>query len=222
MKSNKVDWDSKAQERRTAKHPIVQFYAQSRIDLIKQYIDPSEVDQVLELGAGDGFFSLCLARDFKHIAADISRKMLEKNPVDSQKIILNILEDNTGDLNCDVVFEANVLHHTDDERMFLQKMSEISNRYIVIIEPNPLNPLTFILAMILPHERKSLWFTKRYMKQLARKEGLDVVFMESFGMAPPNRCPSFLWPFFRFFERKISLFGLENIVVLKKNNFSDQ
>lgn len=213
---NQHDWKIEDYNgRRLATHPIIKSYASKRISHLKKFVAHSGT--CLELGAGDGFFSLQLEKHYQLLATDQHREALENNPSLAEKEVVDAHKINKPEQSFDLVFEANMLHHSDDENKILQEMARVSKERIVLIEPNPLHPLTIILAMILPHERKSLLFTKKYFKKLAHQNGLKIVSFARFGMLPPNKSPNFLWKFFYFLDNKIPLFGLENIVVLEKN-----
>ncbi len=206
--------DQQAKKRRSWDHPIVRTYAQARISYIFTHF-AEKITSCLELGAGDGFFSYPLSTKLSELTVcDASSSMLNKNPIKTQ-IQRDIFE--LGELKSfDLVFESNLLHHVDDDVLALKLMADYSNRYVVLIEPNPFHPLTILLYFLDPNEHRSLRYRKRYTEQLAQAAGLKLLDFTSFGLAPANRCPIWAWKILRFFERRIPLLGIENIFIFKK------
>lgn len=220
---NQNEWPKKmVWSRRDAFHPVVSDYARRRIQLIAKCLTSSSFDSCLELGAGDGFFSVQLMNYFRSfVATDSSAEMLKKNPCSGSKIISNAEKLEFSDNSFDVVFEANMLHHTGDDRKAAEEMVRVSKDYVIVIEPNRLHPLTIILGLIKSHERKSLLFSKKYIKDLFSGLNVDLDYSVSFGVVPANKCPVFIWKILKYLDVVIPVLGLENILIFRKNNGSN-
>jgi ubiquinone/menaquinone biosynthesis C-methylase UbiE len=79
-------WDnSKLALRKVATHPIISDYSNQRIRLISKYLPPD--GDLLELGSGDGYFSINLSSKFNILSSDQSAEMLARNPVRNKKVL---------------------------------------------------------------------------------------------------------------------------------------
>ncbi len=214
--NSQIQWDEKkTKRRRDAKHPVVRDYAQKRIQFLFENGLPRQ-GRALELGAGDGFFSLELEKTFELTITDNFQAMLERNPAQAPKNILAAESTGLKDQDYDLVFEANMLHHAAEEEKIVSEMARLSREYIVIVEPNPFHPLTILLACLLPSERKSILFTQSKIAKLFQNLPYDVVKSQSFGVIPANRGPVWLWKLLRPLDGALPFLGLENLVILKR------
>jgi SAM-dependent methyltransferase len=213
MSSN--NWTKKdLSGRRGALHPVVQSYASKRIHQILNFIEKPK--NCLEIGAGDGFFSLELEKHFDLVISDKLIEALDENPSSCPKEVFSAEKILKPDSSFQLVFEANMLHHSEDEEVILQEMKRVSSQYIVLLEPNPYHPLTLLVAALKSNERKSLRFTMSYLRKLAHKAELDIISIKSIGLLPANKCPTLLWRLFRKIDDVLPFLGLENLVLLRK------
>lgn len=218
--NSKIQWnEKKTQRRRDPFHPVVRDYAEKRLRFLFQNGLKAH-GRALELGAGDGFFSLELEKTFELTVTDNFKAMLERNPSQAVKKILAADATGLKDQDYDLVFEANMLHHAEDEVKIAQEMARLSREFIVMIEPNPYHPLTILLAILLPSERKSLVFTQAKMAKLFQDTEFEVIKSQSFGVIPANRGPLWLCRLLRPLDGALPFLGLENIVILRKLNKS--
>ncbi len=212
-------WDKKeADSRREANHPIVKDYALKRITYVLKYISLKKSDRTLELGAGDGFFSSILKDHCDLTLIDSSKEMLEKNPVRHNQMIMDSSLLEFADNSFELVFEANMLHHVSDLDKVLSEMVRVTKNYLVILEPNRNNPLTIILGILKKDERESLKFSKTYLKNRLKKYNVELVHAANFGIIPANRCPKWFWNFMKNLDGVIPFWGLETIMIYRKNN----
>lgn len=205
---NDVDLDN----RRTCDHPVV-------VDCISRRFNSLEIEEnnlsCLELGAGEGFWTNVLSKKFKVLATDSSEVMLERNPYQRKELVsLPMLP--YADNSFDAVFESNVLHHVEDDQKAVNEMIRVAKKYIIVVETNRNNPLTIILGLLQKHERKSLLFSKGYVKRLFKEKNVKLLRCFSHGCLPPNKCPVWFWRLFRFLDRRIPFFGLENVFIYEK------
>jgi SAM-dependent methyltransferase len=210
-------WDeSKAFTRRRASHPVISDHAARVVGLIKSYILPQQL--ILELGAGDGYFSVPLSKLSHLLPTDKSSVMLAFNPLKDQGKVLNACKLEYGPNSFDLVFEANMLHHEARSDEVLKEMTRVSKGFIVIVEPNCWNPFNIMVALIRKNERRSLLFSRRYVRNKLKALSLEEVSIMSVGIVPPYSCPEWLWRWVRRVDSKVPFIGLENIFVFRKKN----
>ena len=211
------DWsETKAKSRRDAGHPVVVDHVQRRIGWVLKNIQVDKVKTCLEIGSGDGFFSMNLMKHFDLTVSDSSPAMLKKNPFAGRKEVIDAREIAHPDGSFDLVFEANILHHIEEDRQVAKEMVRISSKYIVVLEPNRWNPLNFLLGIVKAEEKKSLQFSKNYVRELFEDLNVELVDAVSFGIIPANKCPVAVWRVLKFFDQVIPFLGLENIFVFRK------
>jgi SAM-dependent methyltransferase len=183
--------------------PLVAAYADPKIEFINQYVYLAE-KTVLDVGCGNGIFTLRLARFAKRVVGlDISPHMLDNNPyadcIQGSAAALPF-----RDRSFDVVFEANLLHHVDDPSAVVRELCRVSARYVVFIEPNRLNPLMAGFSILVPAERGALRFSKRTLVRMAQGAGLDIKVAIATGMISQNNTPLFLIPLLKRFDREFA------------------
>ena len=103
-----------------------------------------------------------------------------------------------------MAFEANLLHHVPDREGVVREMKRVSRRYVVLIEPNRLNPIMFAFSLAVPAERGGLNSSARTLRQLAERTGLNCVSVRTTGMISQNNTPEFLVPFLKRFDKDIA------------------
>ena len=173
-KLQKTFWEGDdLNKRRKPSHPVIRAFVEPKITEIKKYIEVKENSDVLELGAGNGFFSFYLENMCNLTVTDYSKQMIELNPAKNKRV-MNASNIEFEDNSFDIVFEANLLHHVIDIDRVISEMKRVSKKYIVFIEPNRNNPLMFLFGLLKKVERNSLKFSLRYMIQLVKNEGLKI------------------------------------------------
>ncbi|MEK7591136.1 MAG: methyltransferase domain-containing protein, partial [Patescibacteria group bacterium] len=95
------------------------------------------------------------------------------------------------DNSFDLTFCHALLHHIDTgERLqVIREMTRVSKKHVVIIEPNRNNPFMAAFGLLKKEEWGLLRFSLRYLRDLAEKEGLRILFASSYGILTPNRMP---------------------------------
>lgn len=177
--------------RRTPDHPVIAAYAAGKIRVINQVAGTfSPEATLLELGAGNGFFSLSLSAECNVHATDISPERLAKHPfLPSRKTAADANMLPFADHSFDIVFCANLLHHVEDPVRVVAEMRRVAKRWVVLVEPNARNPLMALFGMLVPVERGTLKFTRRYIARLARETGLHTRLLVAHGILLPNKTP---------------------------------
>lgn len=202
-------------KRRKPTHPIVHAFAQSKIKDMQRYIS-FDSKTLLDVGAGNGFFSYPLDKICQVTATDYSEKMIDLNPV-SKKMVMDANNLRFPDNSFDIVLESCILHHVENLDRIIDEMKRVSKKYLIIIEPNRNNPFTFLFGLIKKEERKSLKFSLSYLKKKVLGHDLKITAAFSHGMMPPNKTPLIMFPILKRIDKKIPFFGLDNIIICEKN-----
>jgi len=192
--------------RRTPFHPAVVAFARPKVELmittIERELGPRATEglSALDVGAGNGFFSVWLNVYFaKVVALDFSSHMLSMNPTAS-KVRANAALLPFSDASFDVVFASNLLHHVPDPATTLAEMGRVARRFVILSEPNRNHPLMLLFGLAIRAERGALRFSGGYLDQLAREAGLEVVSRTRQGLIVPNKTPEGLVPWFTAVE----------------------
>jgi len=111
-------------------------------DKIKKIIDviPSDVDNIIDIGCGNGVITNVLGNSFDVTAVDRSEEALQF--VETKKINASADQIPVDDNNFDLVFSSELLEHLEDD-VFNKTISEfkrLSRKYIFITVPNDENP----------------------------------------------------------------------------------
>ena len=193
-------WEGK-KKRRSPDHPVVQAFARPKLDFILDAIPGAPEGErlsMLEVGAGNGYFSHTFDRAFDLTALDFSPNMLAMNPLaEEQKLVGDAENLPAEDDSYDVVFCGNLLHHLEDPLIAVREMRRVARRHVVLIEPNIINPLMFAFGVVKKEERGSLKFTGWYVKNLGRRAGMRLRKYTGHGAIVPNKTPRPLLPFAR-------------------------
>ncbi len=113
-----------------------------------------------------------------------------------------------------------MLHHETYDDAAIREMIRATRDYIVIIEPNALNPFTVLAGILRKEERKSLLFTRKFVSSKMMKYSLEEVTVFSCGFVPPFSMPEWAWKIVKLLDRRIPLVGLENIFIFRKKHGS--
>jgi len=201
----------KNRKRRSPDHPVIEALAKSRIDFLNKYIDFNKGLKLLDVGCGNGFYTFHFSKVCNTIGLDYSSYMLSINPC--EKLIqgsANLLpfKDNAFD----VVFCSAMLHHVNDPNNVVAEMKRVSNRYVVLLEPNRNNPFMAIFSAIVKEERNALKFSLSYLKSIALNCNLEIIEACSLGFIAPNKTPVLMIGLSKLLDRKMPL-GFGNLVI---------
>jgi SAM-dependent methyltransferase len=198
--------------RRDPDHPVVRAFSEPKLELIEEALPPGPLT-MLEVGAGNGYFSHTFRRAFELTCLDFSPNMLEMNPLPSnQKVVGDAEKLPFEDDAFDVVFCGNLLHHLTDPTIAVREMRRVARRHVVLLEPNAINPLMFAFGVLKREERGSLKFTPAYLKSLGRKAGMELRRFATHGSVVPNKTPTPLLPILRVVDYPNPL-GFYNIAI---------
>jgi ubiquinone/menaquinone biosynthesis C-methylase UbiE len=197
----------------------VTAFARPKLRFIEEALGPrGRPLSMLELGAGDGFFSHTFSPSFDLVALDFSRRMLASNPLPpSRKLCSRAEALPFRDASFDVVFCGNLLHHLEDHVGVVREMSRVARAHVILLEPNATQPLMFLFGLLAAHERGTLRFTPRYLRSLGRRAGLSLRAFTVQGAVVPNRTPRLALPLVRALDGRHPL-GFYGIAVFDKPN----
>ena len=205
-------WErNEIEQRRPPDHPVVRHYAFSKISQVRKIIPLDKTTRLLDVGCGNGYFSVPFNGFCDTVGVDYSGKMIAQNPID-KKVLMDANRLCFQDLSFDVVFCHALLHHVEDMDQVLREMRRVSRKYVVVLEPNRANPLMFLFSAIVPAERKALDFSIGYLKGRMEKNRLKVIAAFSHGMTVPNKTPGFLLPLIKLLDFNQPL-GMTNILI---------
>lgn len=213
-------WRSQIQkERRDPRHPIVRAYVTPKLEYISKFVSLKGQVKVLDVGAGNGFFSYYFDKLADTTAVDYSDVILQENPI-RKKQVMDARDLKFSDGLFDLVFCHALLHHIEknERHIVVEEMKRVSSRFVVAIEPNRNNPLMALFGIVKKEERGTLDFSRGYLRKLFESAGLRIVAETSFGLLTPNRMPipKALLPLEgRLFERPL-WGGMYNILIARK------
>ncbi len=215
----KTYWTAnKQRERRDPRHPVIAAYTQPKVHRILESIALPANATIVDIGAGNGYFSYHWNQVAPVTAVDYSDVILEGNPVE-QKMVMDARKLEFPDESFDLSFCHAVLHHIalEDRVQVLKEMARVSKRYVAYIEPNIWNPIIAGFSALKKEEHGALKFTPKYVRSMAEQAGLRIIDACSWGLLTPNRMPfvGTLLPIFNLFERPLTL-GVTTIVVAEK------
>jgi ubiquinone/menaquinone biosynthesis C-methylase UbiE len=187
---------------RDSNHAVMRAFAVPKMDFISQFIDFSNAS-VLDVGCGNGGFTSLFAEISPFVVGlDYSEHMLLGNP---GKILLRGKGEGLPfkDGSFDMVFVSNLLHHAADPEAIMGEMARVTRRYIVLLEPNCLNPLMFLFSVVVRAERGGLRSSKAFLTRLLQEKDFRIIRCSAMGMISQNNTPQFLIPLLKRFDREI-------------------
>ena len=111
--------------RRDPSHPAVAAFAAAKLAYIRAAL-PEGAATMLEVGAGNGYFSRSFAEAFALTALDLSANMLAMNPLPAARKVQGSAEALPfADEAFDVVFSGNLLHHLETPAIAVREMARV-------------------------------------------------------------------------------------------------
>jgi len=195
-------WKNKERKkRRNPTHPSIAAFAKPKISIINSTISINKNGSLLDVGCGNGYFTYWFEQIYDTYGLDYSKEMLEMNPV-NKKIIGNAENLPFLDNSFKIVFCSNLLHHLGNPQKVVDEMRRVSNKYIIILEPNRNNILMFLFCFVKKEERKSLIFNKDYISKLTSNSNLKQIKLCSTGLVFPNKTPEKYAKYLTIFDKE--------------------
>jgi ubiquinone/menaquinone biosynthesis C-methylase UbiE len=202
MMDQKEFWEDKSVlKRRPPEHPVIEAFARPKVDEIVRLVErdaPSQGMTLLDVGSGNGYFSHHLKRRFDVTALDFSRKILSICPIE-KKVQAAAERVPFRDGAFDVVFAANLLHHAPEPVDIIDEMLRVCSRYVVLVEPNRLNPFMFLISQVSRTDRSILRFSSGYMRGLVKGKA-ELLLAQTTGFILPNVTPLSVLPLLKALE----------------------
>lgn len=173
-KAKKFYNSNKVRKLRKFNHPIVKAHVIDKINFIKQNIGLSPTTKVLEVGAGNGYFSYYLKDSCDLLVTDINKETLSLNPIEKKKVCdANALP--FKDKSFEVVMCFDILHHVDAPNKVVNELQRVSKKYVVLIEPNGNNIVQKLMFLLIPREWGLFKFSTKYFKNLIKRNNLEIL-----------------------------------------------
>lgn len=177
----------------TTNAQLSSIVANKRLSDIALQLAPFEGKKVVDIGCGDGTYTLELydrakpasiyAVDPADNAIEAAKKRVENRNV--QFAVDNAYQLNIPDDTYDIAYIRGVLHHMDDPKRAIAEALRVA-RQILIIEPNGYNPVLKVLEKVSPyhikHDEKS--YFPPYIDQWISEGGGRVVESKYGGLVP--------------------------------------
>ncbi|MFH1439362.1 MAG: class I SAM-dependent methyltransferase [Candidatus Woesearchaeota archaeon] len=214
-KAQKKYWErNELKTRRNYNHPAVKAFTYPKIRIISRKIRSEKKLSLLEVGCGNGFFTVPLSKLFNVKGVDFSERMVKLNPVENCEV-QNANNLKEKDESFDAVFCSNLLHHLNKPLRAINEMKRVSRKYVILSEPNRNNPLMFLFSLLKKEERGAIKFSRKYVEKLCRKAKLRIVYSKTTGAIVPNKTPKILVPLLKMFDN-IQLIGFYILIIAKK------
>lgn len=198
-------WERKSLiKRRPPQHPVVGSFVLPKIKEIRKVIPIKEETTLLDIGCGNGFFSYYFDKICDTTAVDYSETMINLNPV-AKKYVMSAEDLKFSNDSFDIVFCNSLLHHVENINEVIDEMKRVSKKYIIISEPNALNPLIFIFSALNKEERKALKFSLRFLEKKITSSGAEIISAFSHGIITPNKTPPSFLPLLKPLKKNGSL-----------------
>lgn len=178
----------KQRKRRHPSDPIIAAFAKPKLQFMLTHTVLPSSPSILDVGCGNGYFTYYLQEIGPTIGLDYTTGMLHMNPC-RRLVQTSAHAMPFRDRSFDVVFCSNLLHHVGEPLAVVLEMKRVSQRYVVIHEPNRNNPAILALGLFKAEERASLLFSAAYVKAMVQNVGLKIVACQTMGFVTPNRMP---------------------------------
>lgn len=183
---------------------MAEAFSRPKLEFARRAMADLDVATVLDVGAGNGYFTWLLEAWGSAVALDFARAMLRQHPAKLR------VQGDAGSLpfasrSFDVTFCGNLLHHLPDPQAAVKEMARVARRYVVLVEPNRCNPLMLAFGLIKPAERGTIGMHRRRLEELLEGAGLEVVASATMGSVVPNKTPLPLLPALRVVDGRSPL-----------------
>jgi ubiquinone/menaquinone biosynthesis C-methylase UbiE len=209
----KAYWE-KPVKRRCATDSVVQFFTGPKIKWFLSKISIPPKMNLLDIGCGNGYFTLPLSKHFDVKGIDQSEVMMDLNP--HRNIIKgNISHLPFADETFDITFSANVIYYLENPEIGIDEMIRVSKKYVILIMPNLKNPIMLLFALIKRSERCTLKLIRKGILQIMNDKKVRLLCSCSHGFTTPTLTPSYLCKLFPLLN-SFSKLGFFSIYIYEK------
>jgi len=106
-----------------------------------------------------------------------------------------------------------VLHHLIDIDQAVNEAVRVSKKYIVIMEPNPINPIQYIYSFAEKNHFLIRQCTRKRIISALKNSGCKKIIYKSGGLIFPNKVPHTLFNMLKHLPFKIPFIGITNIYI---------
>ena len=200
-------------------HDVSRLFSEQRWAYLERHINLDEVNSVLDAGAGLGVATYVKNDTFSHlVSSDFSYQQVYKNiSSPSRKLVSDAakLPFSTGSFDLVTVWE--VLHHVPDPVAVITEMARVSKRWIVIFEPNPINPVQFVFSSVVPAERGTLSLHSYIIEDALKNSQFVVRKFEQVGLIFPNKSPLWFAQLLSVLPFTIPLIGISRLWIAERS-----
>lgn len=178
---------------RSFSHPVIQEFSKPKLEWIMSKTNLTN-KKVLEVGAGNGYFSNLLINICDLTVIDTSEYQLKLNSAE-KKYLGSVYELPFKKNSFDIVFCSNLLHHLNKPQDAIDEMKRVAKDKVIILEPNRNNPILFIGALFIGHERGAIKSSKKYITKMIKKSGMKIKEHTYIGgLVMPHGTPTIILP----------------------------
>lgn len=208
---------------RSPYHPVCRFFARQRWDFVNTIVPLQQVASVFDLGCGRGIASVYFEQSDKRLVGiDFAHNQLKGNPIAGMEHLVALGDTVPFAANTfDLVTCWEVLHHVETPSAVIAEMARLSREWIVIFEPNILNPAQLLFSLLVPAERNSLRLSRSIIEQSLEHSGFRVIHFRRGGWIFPNRCPRWLFRLLRLLPFALPIIGISRLWIARRVELGD-
>lgn len=213
----KAFWEETTGQR-SPDHPVCRFFTQQRWEFVQRVVSLHHVNSVFDLGCGRGMAVAYFEHSGKRLAGiDFAYNQIIGNPVATMGKLVA-----PGDAvpimskTFDLVTCWEVLHHVENPAAVIAELARLSREWVIIFEPNMLNPAQLIFSLLVKEERNSLKLSRPLIEHSLEKAGFRVVHFSRGGWIFPNRCPLWLFRLLRMFPFALPIIGISRLWIARQ------
>lgn len=208
-------WESQEPNLRLPDHIVQVIFAEQRFKFLEKYIDFSQVKSALDIGCGNGVGTLSLKKRVRTVfGLDMSSYLLKQVPENIFAIRGDATKLPFKDKSVDFTMAWELIHHIPQPYPVFEELKRITKKWIVIFEPNRLNPLQSVFSYLVKKERLGLRNSKGFLFDLTKKAGLEIKQYSTVGCIFPNKYPPWLAKFASTIPFEIPLLGISHVMII--------
>jgi len=209
--SQKRFWD-KGGIFRNYNHPVMKYFITQRIQFLRKFINIDKIQTALDIGCGNGSAAYYLSKCIPFlVAGDYALDKKDFPQGNFKMLYFNAYYLPFKNKSFDLVYIWEVLHHLTDLDRTIAEAVRVAKQYIVIIEPNPANPIQFLYSFAEENHSLIRQCTKKRIVTCLHQNGCNKIMMKSGGVIFPNKLPLILFKFLKNFPYEIPILGISNI-----------